>query len=75
MGECDVNEMVESDADLFAGSKWVEEVFGFMLAWNSSLYEAVLTPKNMSALNLALTVWRVDIPVWAVCLGCIVLYG
>jgi hypothetical protein len=64
MGDCDVDEMVESDATLFAGSKWVEELFSSMLLWNSSLYEAVLIPGDISALNLALTVRRVDIPAW-----------
>jgi hypothetical protein len=46
-----------------------------MLAWNSSLYEAVLIPRDISTLKLALTVWRVDVPVWAAWLSCIVLYG
>jgi hypothetical protein len=59
----------------FAGFKYVEEVFGSILAWNSSLYEPVLILRNISILNLALTVCRVDIPVWAVCLGCNILYG
>lgn len=57
------------------GSKWVDESFGFMLGWNFFLYEAVLIPWEISALNLVLTFWRDDIPVAAVCAGCIVLYG
>jgi hypothetical protein len=39
------------------------------------LYEAVLIPFEISALNLVLTFWRDDIPVAAVVAGCIVLYG
>jgi yeast amino acid transporter len=37
--------------------------------------EAVLIPWEISALNLVLTFWRDDIPLAAVCAGCIVLYG
>ncbi|RDW64085.1 amino acid transporter-like protein [Coleophoma crateriformis] len=57
------------------GSKWVDEAFGFMLGWNFFLYEAILIPWEMTALNLVLTFWRDDIPIAAVCAGCIVLYG
>lgn len=57
------------------GSKWVDEAFGFMLGWNFFLYEAVLIPWEISALNLVLTFWRDDIPLAAVCAACIVLYG
>lgn len=39
------------------------------------LAEAVLIPWEISALNLVLTFWRDDIPLAAVCAGCIVLYG
>ncbi|EXJ55940.1 hypothetical protein A1O7_08871 [Cladophialophora yegresii CBS 114405] len=57
------------------GSKWVDEAFGFMVGWNFFLYEAVLIPWEISALNLVLTYWSDDIPKIAICLGCIVLYG
>ena len=39
---------------------------------NTSI-EAVLIPWEISALNLVLTYWRNDIPLAAVCAGCIVL--
>lgn len=58
----------------FAG-KWVDDAFGFMAGWNFFLYEAILIPFEISALTLVLTFWRDDIPIWAVCLACIVLYG
>ncbi|KAK7408637.1 hypothetical protein QQX98_009201 [Neonectria punicea] len=58
----------------FAG-KWVDEAFGFMAGWNFFLYEAAMIPFEISAINLVLTFWRDDIPVWAVCLACIFLYG
>ncbi|KAF1979040.1 amino acid transporter-like protein [Bimuria novae-zelandiae CBS 107.79] len=57
------------------GSKWVDEAYGFMAGWNFFLYEAVLIPFEISALNLVLTFWRDDIPVAAVVSGCIVLYA
>ncbi|KAK3081581.1 hypothetical protein LTS18_005189 [Coniosporium uncinatum] len=58
----------------FAG-KWVDDAFGFTAGWNFFLYEAILVPFEISALNLVLTFWRDDIPVAAVCAGCIVLYA
>ncbi|KAF2708094.1 amino acid transporter-like protein [Pleomassaria siparia CBS 279.74] len=57
------------------GSKWVDEAYGFMAGWNFFLYEAVLIPFEISALNLVLTYWTDDIPVAAVVAGCVVLYG
>ena len=63
-----------SSADLDA-CRWVDESFGFMAGWNFFLYEAALIPYEVSALNLVLTFWRDDIPVWAVCLACIILYA
>ncbi|PVH98498.1 hypothetical protein DM02DRAFT_615772 [Periconia macrospinosa] len=57
------------------GSKWVDEAYGFMCGWNFFLYEAVLIPFEISALNLVLTYWRDDIPVGAVVGTCIALYG
>lgn len=55
--------------------KWVDEAFGFVAGWNFFLYEAILIPFEIAALTLVLQFWRDDIPVWAVCLVCIVLYG
>ncbi|KAF4955340.1 hypothetical protein FSARC_11874 [Fusarium sarcochroum] len=53
---------------------WVDEAFGFMAGWNFFLYEAILIPFEISALNLVLTYWRDDIPVAAVVAACIVAY-
>jgi amino acid transporter len=55
--------------------KWVDEAFGFMAGWNFFFYEALLIPFEITALNIVLSFWRDDIPVWAVCLAAIVLYG
>jgi yeast amino acid transporter len=35
--------------------KWVDESLGFMVGWNFFLYEALLIPFEISALNLVLT--------------------
>ncbi|KAH7169981.1 amino acid permease/ SLC12A domain-containing protein [Dactylonectria macrodidyma] len=53
---------------------WVDEAFGFMAGWNFFLYEAILIPFEISALNLVLTYWRDDIPVAAVVAACVVAY-
>ena len=55
--------------------KWVDEAFGFMAGWNFFLYEALLIPFEITALNLVLTFWSADIPVAAICAACIVLYA
>lgn len=54
---------------------WVDDAFGFMAGWNFFFYEALLIPFEITAINLVLTFWRDDIPVAAVCAGCIVLYA
>jgi amino acid transporter len=55
--------------------KWVDEAFGFMAGWNFFLYEALLIPFEITALNLVLSYWRDDIPAGAVIAACIVLYA
>lgn len=46
-----------------------------MVGWNFFLYEALLIPFEITAISLLLNYWRDGIPVAAVCVGCIVLYG
>ena len=53
---------------------WVDDAFGFMAGWNFFLYEALLIPFEITALNLVLTYWTDKIPVAAVCAVVIVLY-
>ncbi|KAF2157029.1 putative arginine permease [Myriangium duriaei CBS 260.36] len=55
--------------------KWVDEALGFMAGWNFFIYEALLIPFEITALNLVLRFWRGDIPVPAVCAVAIVLYA
>lgn len=57
------------------GSKWVDEALGFTAGWNFFLYEAILIPFEISALNLVLQYWSEDIPLAAVCAACIVFYA
>jgi amino acid transporter len=55
--------------------KWVDEALGFAAGYNFFFYEALLIPFEITALNLVLSFWRDDIPVWAVCIAVIILYG
>lgn len=55
--------------------KWVDEAFGFMAGYNFFIYEALLIPFEITALNLVLTFWTEAIPTAAVCAIVIVLYA
>lgn len=63
-----------SGAFIRMAGHWVDEAFGFWAGWNFFIYEALLIPFEISALNLVLTFWRDDIPVEAVVAACIVIY-
>ena len=58
---------------------WVDDAFGFMAGWNFFLYEALLIPFEITALNLVLTFWAPVMaepgPMAGFCAGCIVAYG
>lgn len=54
---------------------WVDDALGFMAGWNFFLYEALLIPFEITALNIVLRFWRDDIPVAAVCAAVIFLYA
>ncbi|KAH7128166.1 amino acid permease/ SLC12A domain-containing protein [Dendryphion nanum] len=54
---------------------WVDDALGFAAGWNFFLYEALLIPFEITALNIVLGFWRDDIPVAAVCAVVIVLYA
>ena len=55
--------------------KWADEALGFMVGWNFFLYEALMIPFEIAAIDLCLGFWRDDIPPAAVCCACIVLYA
>ncbi|PYH96246.1 general amino acid permease-like protein AGP2 [Aspergillus ellipticus CBS 707.79] len=54
---------------------WVDSAWGFMCGWNFVIYEGLLIPFEITALNLVLTFWRDDIPAAAVISVCIFLYA
>ncbi|KAF5494267.1 General amino acid permease AGP2 [Colletotrichum siamense] len=54
---------------------WVDDAWGFMVGWNFFLFEALLIPFEITALDMVLTFWRDDIPSAAVITTCIVLYA
>ena len=55
--------------------KWVDDALGFMVGWNFFFYEALLIPFEITALNLVIQFWTDKIPVAAVCVVSIILYG
>ena len=55
--------------------KWVDDALGFMVGWNFFLYEAILIPFEITALNVVLTFWRDDIHPAIVITTVIALYG
>jgi amino acid transporter len=58
---------------------WVDDALGFMVGWNFFLYEALLIPFEISALNLVMSYWSDKItdpgPTAAICIGCIIAYA
>jgi amino acid transporter len=54
--------------------KWVDDAFGFMAGWNFFLYEALIVPFEITALGLVISYWSDDVPMAAVCGGCVVAY-
>ncbi len=55
--------------------KWVDDAFGFMAGWNFFFYQVIVIPFEITALSLVLSFWSENIPVAAICAGCIVLYA
>ncbi|KAL0935942.1 general amino acid permease agp2 [Colletotrichum truncatum] len=64
-----------SAAFIHHAGAWVDEAWGFMIGWNFFLFEALLIPFEITALDMVLTFWRDDIPSAAVITVCIVLYA
>ncbi|CAG8923322.1 unnamed protein product [Penicillium salamii] len=54
--------------------KWVDDAWGFLAGWNLFIFMALSIPFEISAVNLFLQFWRDDIPAWAVCVACILVY-
>lgn len=53
---------------------FVGDSFGFMAGWNYFLYEALAVPFEIGSLAVVVQYWSEDVPVWAMCLTCVVLY-
>ncbi|CAH0027982.1 unnamed protein product [Clonostachys rhizophaga] len=54
---------------------WFDDALGFMVGWNFFLYEAVMVPFEITAINLLLKFWSDNVPPVAICIVCIVLYA
>ncbi|EOO02509.1 putative general amino acid permease agp2 protein [Phaeoacremonium minimum UCRPA7] len=58
---------------------WVDDAFGFMAGWNFFLYEALLIPFEITAINLVLSFWNPVVtepgPTAGICAAVIVCYG
>lgn len=67
--------MPVSAAFIHHAGAWVDSAWGFMIGWNFFLFEALLIPFEITALDMVLTFWRDDIPSAAVITVCIVLYA
>lgn len=53
---------------------WVDDALGFCVGWNFFLYLIIVIPFEITALSLVLSFWSPNIPVGAICGGCIVAY-
>lgn len=58
---------------------WVDDALGFMVGWNFFLYEALLIPFEVVALNLVLSFWNEKVtepgPTAGICAAIILSYG
>ncbi|PWY87285.1 AAT family amino acid transporter [Aspergillus sclerotioniger CBS 115572] len=67
--------MPVSAAFIQHASAWVDGAWGFMIGWNFCVFEGLLIPFEITALDMVLSFWRDDIPAAAVISTCIVLYA
>ncbi|KHN99334.1 Amino acid/polyamine transporter I [Metarhizium album ARSEF 1941] len=58
---------------------WVDDALGFMTGWNFFIYEALLIPFEITALNLVLSFWNEQVtkpgPTAGICLAVIICYA
>lgn len=71
--------MPVSGGFLRLAGEWVDDALGFMVGWNFFLYEALLIPFEIVALNLVLSFWSDEItkpgPTAGFCAAIIIVYG
>lgn len=54
--------------------KWVDDALGFAAGWNFFIHQVIVVPFEIVALSMVLSYWSDEIPVYAVVIGCIVIY-
>lgn len=58
---------------------WVDDALGFLAGWNFFLYEAILIPFEITALNIVISFWSDEVvkpgPTAGICAAVIILYG
>ncbi|KAF9877468.1 hypothetical protein CkaCkLH20_05168 [Colletotrichum karsti] len=58
---------------------WVDDALGFLAGWNFFIYEAILIPFEITALNIVISFWSENItdpgPTAGICAAVIILYG
>jgi len=58
----------------FAG-RYVDEALGFAAGWNFFVFEAAMVPFEITACNVIIHYWSDIVPVWAIIIITLVLYG
>jgi len=53
---------------------WVDDALGCAVGWNFFLYAGFVVPFEITALSFVCSYWSEDIPLAAICGGCILLY-
>lgn len=54
--------------------KWADEALGFAAGWNFFIHQVIVVPFEIVALSMVLSYWNDEIPVYAIVIGCIVIY-
>ncbi|KAL1874762.1 hypothetical protein VTK73DRAFT_181 [Phialemonium thermophilum] len=53
---------------------WADDALSVAVGWNFYIYSGFIVPFEITALSFVLSYWSDDIPLAAICAGCIVLY-
>ena len=54
---------------------WVDDALGFAAGWNFFLHQVIVVPFEIVALSLVLSYWSDSIPVYAIVIGCVIIYA
>lgn len=66
--------MPVSAAFIQHASAWVDQAWGFMIGWNFCIFEGLMIPFEITAVDMVLTFWRDDIPSAAVITAALFFY-